>query len=619
MTSLSSAPAYRLLGPCKGAVEAGFAAALLFSGTAVDAGTATGALTAQIAAPATAPGSTLSVSDAGGAGETSYPLQFGRPFLEGAIPSGRCPVMTWTPSGGSPVALSSQADVKNRYPDGSVEFAVMATLTPAIPANGSGVIAFSPGICSNTPLTSAQMLDPSYNFDAAMTLTAAPLPPSITGAPVSAANQALYSGANGGSFPSITNGGFTITVNGAPVVVTGISFLNCNGNCSAVINAAIAAAIPGARFASGVSWVGEFVGPPASTIGYASAPPTGQDLSAFYNWTSASAAKFSPSGSPAVNATADARTMLQNGDYKLWTSGPVAQTIILADDSPARKYDIGFGDGYHPFRPRYYATFWPATHQVFVRSVGENGNTTELEDLAYSLTLTGGRCREALQQGQSEARLGDDRAGLRASGSAARRSPKSTSTTISPISKSPGSCRTTTPRSRWSPATVASEYAAYCTNAPHDIYDASLGRRRLDQRHGHHRGAPGHRADPDLERDVALHRRLADAAIGARHGRSRRCLAGQSPRGRPVEAAEPGRPGAGRTGHRQRLWPPGLDHRSQDARRLQRRRGAISSTTPAARAPRPPTSSRSSARSMSASRGNSTPRTSRARSSFPMC
>ena len=71
--------------------------------------------------------------------------------------------------------------------------------------------------------------------------------------------------------------------------------------------------------------------------------------------------------------TVAARTMLTNGDYKLWTSGPVAQTIILADDSPARKYDIGFGDGYHPFRPRYYATFWPATHQVFVRVVGENG------------------------------------------------------------------------------------------------------------------------------------------------------------------------------------------------------------------------------------------------------
>ena len=77
--------------------------------------------------------------------------------------------------------------------------------------------------------------------------------------------------------------------------------------------------------------------------------------------------------------------MLQNGDYKLWTSGPVAQTIMLADDTTARKYDIGFGDGYHPFRPRFFATFWPATHQVFVRAIGENGLSTEIEDLAYKL------------------------------------------------------------------------------------------------------------------------------------------------------------------------------------------------------------------------------------------
>ena len=62
---------------------------------------------------------------------------------------------------------------------------------------------------------------------------------------------------------------------------------------------------------------------------------------------------------------------------------------MLGDDSTARKYDIGFGDGYHPFRPRFEATFWPATHQVFVRAIGENGLSTELEDLAYKLTPTG--------------------------------------------------------------------------------------------------------------------------------------------------------------------------------------------------------------------------------------
>jgi len=163
---------------------------------------------------------------------------------------------------GQPVA--TQADVKNRYPDGSVEFAVIAVVIPALPASGSLSLTFQNQTGNNTPLTQAQMLAPSYNFDASMALT-----------PVGGTAQA-----------------------------------------------------------------------------------------------------------------ASARAMLQNGDYKLWTSGPVAQTIMLGDDTKARKYDIGFGDGYHPFRPRFYATFWPATHQVFIRCVGENGLTTELEDLAYKLSIT---------------------------------------------------------------------------------------------------------------------------------------------------------------------------------------------------------------------------------------
>ena len=86
----------------------------------------------------------------------------------------------------------------------------------------------------------------------------------------------------------------------------------------------------------------------------------------------------------------NAALMLANGDYKLWTSGPVAQTILLGDDTTARKYDVGFGDGFHPVRPRYEATFWPATHQVFVRAIVENDLTTELEDTQYLATVTGG-------------------------------------------------------------------------------------------------------------------------------------------------------------------------------------------------------------------------------------
>ena len=204
-------------------------------------------------------GDTITMRNASGVAVSNYPFQFGRPFVEGVIANEPQVLVNGAP-------LATQADVKNRYPDGSVEYAVIAVVIPSLPASGIATLSFQNQTAgNNTPLTRAQMLDPSYNFDAVMSLT--------------------------------PNGGVTQSV--------------------------------------------------------------------------------------------DARTMLSNGDYKLWTSGPVAQTILLGDDSAARKYDIGFGDGYHPFRPRFEATFWPATHQVFVRAIGENGLSTELEDLAYKLTLTG--------------------------------------------------------------------------------------------------------------------------------------------------------------------------------------------------------------------------------------
>jgi hypothetical protein len=212
----------------------------------------------------------ITVTNKSGVAISNYPFQFGRPFLDGAIP--RAPRVL---IGGTPAA--SQADVKNRYPDRSVEFAVMAVVIPSIPPNGRVTLTFQDTTASsNTALTSAQMLDPSYNFDAALTLTP-------------------NSGAAGSFSGDATN----------------------------------------------------------------------------------------------------ARTMLQNGNYKLWTSGPVAQTIILADDTAARKYDIGFGDGFHPLRPRYYATFWPATNQVSIRAVVESANPQEVEDTDYKVTITAGQTSPA--------------------------------------------------------------------------------------------------------------------------------------------------------------------------------------------------------------------------------
>ncbi|MGC2080873.1 MAG: hypothetical protein WA728_33635 [Xanthobacteraceae bacterium] len=200
----------------------------------------------------------IAVSDALGAGDPNYPFQFGRPFVQGAIPHAPGVLING-------MAAASQADVKNRYPDGSVEFAVISVIVPHIPANGSVSLTFDDDLANdNTSLTQAQMAALLPIGSATMTLT-----------------------------------------------------------------------------------------PTSGLIG-----------------------------------TADAGQMLADGNCRPWTSGPIAQTMECADDTAVRKYDIGFGGGYHPFRPRFYVTFWPVTRQVFVRAVGENGLTTEQEDLAYKLAIT---------------------------------------------------------------------------------------------------------------------------------------------------------------------------------------------------------------------------------------
>ncbi|MBW2736073.1 MAG: hypothetical protein JRH20_27115, partial [Deltaproteobacteria bacterium] len=88
--------------------------------------------------------------------------------------------------------------------------------------------------------------------------------------------------------------------------------------------------------------------------------------------------------------SASARAMLEAGAYTLWTAGTVAQTIVLADHSEGRTYDLGF-DAHRSFRPIFLATFWPSLNKVFVRFIGENANTETLQDIAYALTLSVGQ------------------------------------------------------------------------------------------------------------------------------------------------------------------------------------------------------------------------------------
>ena len=83
---------------------------------------------------------------------------------------------------------------------------------------------------------------------------------------------------------------------------------------------------------------------------------------------------------------ASARALLNANKFEYWNKGSVTTSIILADHSLARAFDLGF-DAHRSFRPLYHATFWPGINKVRVRFIGEAANTIALQDLSYALTL----------------------------------------------------------------------------------------------------------------------------------------------------------------------------------------------------------------------------------------
>jgi hypothetical protein len=108
----------------------------------------------------------VNIIDTSRHGQTNRPISIPRPFVQGEIPNFAQASINGTP-------LLTQCDVKNRWPDGSLKFAVISFIVPAIPANGSVVVSFSNQTSGNSTgyLTPSDMLSPEYNFDGQIQLT----------------------------------------------------------------------------------------------------------------------------------------------------------------------------------------------------------------------------------------------------------------------------------------------------------------------------------------------------------------------------------------------------------------------------------------------------------------
>jgi hypothetical protein len=107
---------------------------------------------------------------------TNYPYQFGRVFRYGEIAN----VPQVRVDG---VAITTQADVKNRHADGSVKFAVLSVVLPTLSTTPRVLSFQNQASGSNTPVTVASMLA-DYDFNCAINATVSAVP--VTGAPVSA-------------------------------------------------------------------------------------------------------------------------------------------------------------------------------------------------------------------------------------------------------------------------------------------------------------------------------------------------------------------------------------------------------------------------------------------------
>jgi hypothetical protein len=123
----------------------------------------------QSATPPPPPaGDDVTISDASGSGQTNRPVSISRAFVQGEIPNFAQASINGT-------ALQTQCDVKNRWPDGSLKFAVVSFVVPSITANGSVVVSFSNQVSGNNTgfLARSDMMGAGYNFDGQIQLTGA--------------------------------------------------------------------------------------------------------------------------------------------------------------------------------------------------------------------------------------------------------------------------------------------------------------------------------------------------------------------------------------------------------------------------------------------------------------
>ncbi len=379
---------------------------------------------------------------------SNYPFQFARPFARGEIAAypqiGVCANSKCT---NVSMWLTTQADVKVRWDDGSVKHAIISVVIPSLHGGSTTYTFRNQEDCNcGSGETRAQMLSDGYDFDARMefmqngTTKVASARKIVSdwaqttlAADVSAGTSALTV-ANGAAFPAVP---FPITVGSEEMQVTSKGSGN-NWTVTRGFNGT-----PAAAHASGDPvadqrvryWVagtqattvevGDFSQNHLYDLGWQpakiltltanlsnSATSISVDDAAgisapFYARmyrpvTSGSNSSGNNSEDIYVCAIDKAATppQLIIGSVGCANSpsvtgrhlrGSSAQAFVAGDkvhpDNAWKEPDSGV---YQSIKPIFYVTFWPSIHKVYVRFVAEIADTERLQDQVYDLTLKTG-------------------------------------------------------------------------------------------------------------------------------------------------------------------------------------------------------------------------------------
>ena len=108
----------------------------------------------------------ITIREKAGVTTNQYPIQLGRPFVPGEIPNFPQAVVDGTP-------VTTQADVKARWADGSVKHAILSFYLPSLVANSTATVNFVNQTSGNNTgaLSKNAMLGTAFDFEAAMQLT----------------------------------------------------------------------------------------------------------------------------------------------------------------------------------------------------------------------------------------------------------------------------------------------------------------------------------------------------------------------------------------------------------------------------------------------------------------